>query len=110
MASKVANKVRRKLRGEPGLSARELLDRANRGYPDGYLSEYYTKNGEVRRRGSGDGLARFIVTELVDTHDPELAEEEQVDEAVHVLERARDEVQGTIDALRKREKSSEMII
>jgi hypothetical protein len=48
----------------------ELLNAANQGYPDGYLAEYYdTKTGVLKKRGSGDALAKFIVLELIDTFD-----------------------------------------
>lgn len=67
----------------------ELLDAANQGYPDGYLAEYYdTKTGK-RKSGSGDGLAQFIVLELIDTFDSEATDDSQIGTATQVLERAR---------------------
>ena len=47
----------------------ELLNAANKGYPDGYLAEYYETKTGARKRGSGDTLAEFIVLELIDTFD-----------------------------------------
>ena len=57
----------------------ELLNTANRGYPDGYLAEYYdTRTGE-RKSGSGDTLALFVVIELTETFDPEADDEARID-------------------------------
>ena len=77
----------------------ELLDAANQGYPDGYLAEYYdTKTGK-RKSGSGDGLAQFIVLELIDTFDSEATDDSQIGTATQVLERAREDLLGAIQAL-----------
>jgi hypothetical protein len=77
----------------------ELLNAANQGYPDGYLAEYYdTKTGK-RKPGSGDGLARFIVLELIDTFDSEATDDSQIGIATQVLERAREDLLGVIQAL-----------
>lgn len=77
----------------------ELLDLANRGYPDGYLAEYYDKKTGGLAHGSGDGLAEFIVKELKDTFDDDAKDEEQIEVAVHMLERAMDDLAETITAL-----------
>lgn len=81
------------------MSVRELLDKANRGYPDGFLSEYYNTKGNFRE-GRGDTLAEFIVVELIETFDPDATEDEQLDEAVRAMERAREDIEGVIRALR----------
>jgi len=48
----------------------ELLNAANQGYPDRDLAEYYdTKTGALKKHGSGDTLAKFIVLELIDAFD-----------------------------------------
>ncbi len=77
----------------------ELLDRANRGYPDGYLAEYYDKKTGKLKRGSGDTLAEFIVKELADTFDDDADDKTQIDTAVHMLERAMDDLVLTAAAL-----------
>lgn len=42
----------------------DLLNIANKGYPDGFLSEYYNHESGDPIDGSGDTLAKFIVIEL----------------------------------------------
>ena len=66
------------------MDIKELLDKANEGYPDGFLAEYYDDEGNFRE-GRGDTLAEFIVVELIETFDPDATEEEQLDEAVRVM-------------------------
>jgi hypothetical protein len=73
----------------------ELLDRASQGYPDQYLREYYDRNTGKRKRGSGDLLAEFIVTELSETFDSEASDEEQISVSVQILEAAMEDLQNT---------------
>ena len=78
----------------------ELLNAANQGYPDGYLAEYYdTKTGALKKHGSGDTLAKFIVLELIDTFDSKASDDSQIDEVTRVLESARRDLLGVIEAL-----------
>ena len=78
----------------------ELLNAANQGYPDGYLAEYYdTKTGALKKLGSGDTLAKFIVLELIDTFDSKASDDSQIDEVTRVLESARRDLLGVIEAL-----------
>jgi hypothetical protein len=77
----------------------ELLKKANKGYPDEYLAEYFDEETGERREGSGDLLARFVAVELRETYDSGSDEETQTTEAIRVLERARARLQGVIDAL-----------
>ena len=64
----------------------ELLNLANKGYPDGFLSEYFDQEtGDYREEGSGDVLAQAIVAELTDTFDPDATDQEQRDTAYHFL-------------------------
>lgn len=77
----------------------ELLNLANEGYSDGFLSEYYdTKTGECRD-GEGDTLAKFIVLELKDTFDPDATREEQMEEANRALNNAIDDLERVIQAV-----------
>ena len=78
----------------------ELLNAANLGYPDGYLAEYYnSKTGALKKHGSGDTLAKFIALELIDTFDSKASDDSQIDEATRVLESARRDLLGVIEAL-----------
>ena len=77
----------------------ELLNRANKGYPDGFLAEYFDEEtGERNRAGSGDTLAEFIVIELSETFEG-ADETEQTANATARIESAIRELQGVIDAL-----------
>lgn len=97
LANGVVRAVHRKLSRRMGI--KELLDRANKGYPDGFLSNYYDAKGNLRD-ATGDTLAEFIVVELIETFDPDLTEEKQLGEAIRAMERAREDVEGVIRALR----------
>ena len=73
----------------------ELLDRASEGYPDRYLHEYCDRKTGRRKHGAGDFLAEFVVTELSETFDSKASDADQVNTAVHVLERAREDLAST---------------
>lgn len=77
----------------------ELLNAANQGYPDGYLAEYYDTKTGVRKPGRGDTLAEFIVLELIDTFDSKTPDDSQIGIATQLLERARTDLLGVIQAL-----------
>lgn len=83
----------------PFMTLPELLDAANQGYPDGYLAEYYDAKTGVRKRGSGDTLAQFIVLELIDTFDSKADDDSQIGMATQLLERARRDLLSVIQAL-----------
>ncbi len=76
-----------------------LLNLANEGYPDGFLSEYYDAETGKHRNGDGDTLAKFIVIELRDNFDPEATREDQIEEAHRVLNNAIDDIEHVIRAL-----------
>lgn len=80
------------------MTIKELLDLANQGYPDGYLSEYYDSQGQ-RKDGFGDTLAQFIVAELIETFDPAASSAEQLAEAIRALERAQEALSQVLNAL-----------
>lgn len=84
----------------PFMKLLELLNAANHGYPDGYLAEYYDAKTGSRKRGSGDTLAEFIVLELIDTFDSKADDDSQIGIAAQLLERARTDLLGVIQALR----------
>lgn len=79
----------------------ELLLLANKGYEDGIcsLKGYFTAGGRFNLRGRGDGLARFIVVELIETHDREATEEQQKREAVRVLRSAVRQLESVIASI-----------
>ena len=79
----------------------QLLNKANEGYDDHFLSEYFhPKTGKFNRKAEGDGLARFIVIEISETFDAESTDLQQVDEAIRVMEQARDDIRGVLRVLR----------
>jgi hypothetical protein len=80
----------------------QLLNKANEGYDDHFLSEYFhPKTGKFNRKAEGDGLARFIVIEISETFDAESTDLQHVDEAIRVMIQARDDIRRVIVALRK---------
>ncbi len=67
----------------------EILNKANAGYPDGKLGDYYDpETGDFNPAGEGDGLARFIVTELIETYAPNHADYLQIEMARRAISRA----------------------
>lgn len=75
-----------------------ILDRANSRYPDNFLSEYYDKDGNYYP-GSGDSLARFIVSEIIDTFDPKASDQSQLEQAAIALRNSIYEIESVIDSL-----------
>lgn len=87
-----------------------LLLAASRGYTedtdDGFLRQYFNnRTGQVKSRATltklGDGLARFIVVEIAETYDPEATDDQQIAEAIRVMDTARREIEGVIRALER---------
>ena len=84
------------------MTLKELLDLANAAYPDGQLAEYYDVNGNfVDNKHGGDGLARFIVVEITETYDAKASKTRQVEEAMRVMARARDDIEEVLRELYK---------
>jgi hypothetical protein len=77
----------------------DLLNKANEGYPDNYLSEYYNEVTGYRIEGSGDTLAEFIVQELVETFDRTKKDEDQLEEARWYMQRAINQIRNVIQKL-----------
>lgn len=77
----------------------DLLKKANKGYTDGFLTEYFNEETGQLKAGFGDTLAKFIVVELTETFEDEAGDEEQTSVAIRCLECARDELQSVINAL-----------
>ena len=82
----------------------DLLNIANRGYPDQWLSLlYHNQTGETLDDADhqGDSLALLIVRELTETFEPTVARDIQLLEAIRVLGNARDEMEAVVAALEK---------
>ena len=78
----------------------ELLNLANKGYPDGFLSEYFDpETGDYLDSGFGDALAGAIVVELLCTFDPDATDQEQVDTAYRFLANYCTDIQAVQDVL-----------
>ena len=78
----------------------DLMNKANEGYPDGFLSEYFnSETGEATGWKTGDVLAWFVAVELGETFNSEKSDREQVEEAVRVIQNAINDLQSVIDSL-----------
>jgi hypothetical protein len=82
------------------MTLKELLDKANEGYPDGAMAEYYDENGQPKA-GSGDMLAEFVVEEIAETFNESKDDKAQVSEAIRVVSQAIDDLTAVEQALHK---------
>jgi hypothetical protein len=77
----------------------ELLNAANRGFPDGFLTEYYDiKTGKLKD-GSGDTLAQFLVRELAETFDERESSDFQINTAIGIIDCAMRDLELVAAAL-----------
>jgi hypothetical protein len=81
----------------------DLLSKANKYYPDGFLAEYYDSDGNIVD-GQGDTLAEFIVKELKDTFDPDASDEDQIREAIRAMETAKRDICAVLAGLNDSER------
>lgn len=77
----------------------ELLEIAHRAYPEEHTRLCWDAKKQKVRTGMGDTLAEFVVTELVDTYDPDASPEKQFGEALCALRWACTELTVVIEAL-----------
>ena len=78
----------------------ELLNRANKGYPDGGLAEFFdAETGREVGEDVGDTLGLFIVRELVQTFDADAMDELQLVNAREKLYVGVEELLAVIRAL-----------
>lgn len=82
----------------------ELLAIANKGYPDQATSLAYNPEDGAEPDGAveaciGDTLALFVVRELRETFDPDADSQAQTIEAIRVIEKAINDLQGVVDAI-----------
>lgn len=75
----------------------KLINIADKAYPDGLVGLYYRNP----HRTHGDGMARFIATELSETFDPEETDLQQLERATHLLRVATRECEAVADALQE---------
>ena len=68
-------------------------------YPDGEILHYYDPVEHKLLDGDGDGLARFIATEIFESDADDLTEENLL-EAIRLLEMAARDIQLCINALK----------
>lgn len=82
----------------------ELMQVANKGYPDGALSEHYDDNGNfVASSMSGDGLAAYVVAELSDVYDKDESTKRQLQFALRAMRRSVRDLEDVIVALEEEE-------
>lgn len=85
-------KIGTKTKKAISFTRKELLDLANEAYDDGYLSNYYTQDGRLKKSGSGDTLAKFIVIELLETFTPNAPKKAQLCYAAKAIESAKEQL------------------
>lgn len=77
------------------MTLKELIDIVDEAYPDGVVGQCHADPAGDH----GDTLAKFVEVELRETFDPDVGTRDQLVEALRVMETARDELQGVVDAL-----------
>ena len=83
--------------------ADEIVSVASEAYGDGFEIEEAWKTGEP----VGDGLATFIAAELGENCAEHKTLFDALDAAIHLMETARDELDGVIEALYERRAEAE---
>lgn len=86
----------------------ELQEMANKGYAGGEsMTTYFNpKTGKPTKWHTGDALEWFMHVEIAETFTPTLPRKDQIAEAIRVLKRAQNDLQGAIDSLREGAKSN----
>ena len=79
-----------------------ILEAANKYYPDEALSNYYNREGEITEAGIGDGLAEFIVREIVEYFKSESTKVEPFQVAIYLLEQAKNDLDLAIKGLEEK--------
>jgi transcriptional accessory protein Tex/SPT6 len=80
----------------------KLILIANAGYPDADLVYRAYKEQKKKKPDQalvGDGLAWFIAEEITETYDAKARKEDQLNEALRVITRAEEELNGVKQAL-----------
>jgi hypothetical protein len=77
----------------------EVLNVANKGYPDGGLTRYFDpETGEPVDR-YGDALAKFVVIEISETYEEGESDVDNLSRAKQVIRTAQGELEQVIEAL-----------
>jgi len=80
----------------------EIINIANEAYPDSLISKNFNpKTGKATTNHHGDGLANFIVRELVDTYDRKAISRDQLIEAQRVMSMASRELRSVSNWFRR---------
>lgn len=79
----------------------ELIAIAHNAYPLGLTMSFNPQTGQPTPFQAGDTLADFIVLELAETFDPDEFTENQLGEALRVIEAAESDLACVSRALRK---------
>lgn len=72
-----------------------LISIVDKYYDDGLIMAYY-KADEETTKTLGDGLARFIVAELIDTFEPDQDDHDQLSEACRILQVAQEQLRTVV--------------
>jgi aryl-alcohol dehydrogenase-like predicted oxidoreductase len=83
------------------MTINQIICRAASSYPDALVLEYWDQYRERPKENIrvGDGLAEFIANELHVTYHEDATEEEQIAEAVSVMQSAADDLAAVANAL-----------
>ena len=77
----------------------DIIAIADKAYPDGFVGQCWDAKRQRVKPAKGDTLARFIVIELMDTHDPKATDAEQVETAANAMRMAARELETVACAL-----------
>lgn len=78
----------------------ELIELVGEHYDDNFTDEYWNYTNErFDPNGGGDGLAKFVVIEINDTFEPDATTDEQLEEAIRVMQAARNQLNDLIAGL-----------
>jgi hypothetical protein len=83
------------------LTLADLLNAGNKHYDDNYLSTYFDAVSGKARVGSGDTLAKLIVSELRESFDHKSCREQQVATAIRALQNLGEDIQNAIHGLQE---------
>jgi hypothetical protein len=78
---------------------KQILDAANKEYPDGYLSNYYDEAGQPKT-SHGDILAQFIVAEIAEVLDVEADVCDRLGEIEDRMEEAIGDLFAVLESIR----------
>jgi len=85
------------------MTLNDLIDHANRYYPDDMIQQNwdYVKSKRKPARACADSLAVFVCNEIAATYNPFSSDADQLHEAARVMQTATDELSRVATGLRK---------